>query len=507
MSTPSNRREFLRSSARTTALLGLGDFAFLSRLPQVSAAEAKLDPKVVRFHPEIEPLVRFLEDTPRDRLMEEIAARIKRGLNYRDVLVALLLAGIRNIQPRPVGFKFHAVMVVHSAHLASLSSPDSDRWLPILWALDNFKNAQAQDVKDGDWTMGAVDEPALMPAHKARQAFIEAMEGWDEAPADAAITALARGSGAQEIFELFCRFGARDFRNIAHKAIYVANGWRTLQTIGWQHAEPVLRSLAFALLARDRGENNPAQNDYAPDRPGRRNPRLASEIRADWATGKPSPAATAEMLAVLRQGSEEDAARKAVELLNKGAAPQSLWDAFFDASGEMLMRQPGIATLHSVTATNALHFAFQNSGQDETRRLLLLQNASFLPLFRERITNGKDYQIDQIEPLALKGGIENAPEEIFAEIGQDRLTAMRKTLTYLQGNPNPKALVDAARRLIFLKGSDAHDYKFSSAVLEDYHHVSPAWRGRYLASSMFYLRGSGAADNGLVKRIREALKA
>jgi hypothetical protein len=34
------------------------------------------------------------------------------------VLAALLLAGVRNIQPRPVGFKFHAVLVVNSAHLA-----------------------------------------------------------------------------------------------------------------------------------------------------------------------------------------------------------------------------------------------------------------------------------------------------------------------------------------------------------------------------------------------------
>ncbi len=35
-------------------------------------------------------------------------------------------------------------------------------------------------------------------------------------------------------------YGARDFRNIGHKAIYAANAWRTLQAIGWRHAEPVL---------------------------------------------------------------------------------------------------------------------------------------------------------------------------------------------------------------------------------------------------------------------------
>ena len=34
------------------------------------------------------------------------------------------------------------------------------------------------------------------------------------------------------------------------KAIYVGNAFRTLEVIGWQHAEPVLRSLAYALLDR-----------------------------------------------------------------------------------------------------------------------------------------------------------------------------------------------------------------------------------------------------------------
>src|SRR6266853_1603433 len=118
----SNRRQFFKSSVATAACLGLGDLGFLSRLPQVSAGEAALSPNVVRFGPEIEPLVRLLEDTPRERLLEEVASRIRRGLTYREVLTALLLAGVRNIQPRPIGFQFHAVLVVNSAHLASLSS-------------------------------------------------------------------------------------------------------------------------------------------------------------------------------------------------------------------------------------------------------------------------------------------------------------------------------------------------------------------------------------------------
>jgi hypothetical protein len=264
-----NRRTFLQTAAAGGALVGLADLSFFAQLPRVSAQEAQLDPKIVRFAPDIEPLVRLLEDTPRENVVEVFAERIRGGTSYQEVLAALLLAGVRNVQPRPaVGFKFHAVLVVNSAHIASLASPDNDRWLPIFWALDYFKSAQATDVEEGNWTMGPVDESAVPPSHQAKEVFIRAMETWDESAADAAVASLARTASANELFELFVRFGCRDFRSIGHKAIFVSNAFRTLHCIGWRFAEPVLRSLAYALLNHT-DEPNPAENDLAPDRPGR----------------------------------------------------------------------------------------------------------------------------------------------------------------------------------------------------------------------------------------------
>src|SRR6266478_2035990 len=411
------RRRFLKSAAVAGAAFGLGDLSFLSRLPRISAAEAQLDPKIVRFHADIEPLVRFLEDTPREKLLEEVGSRLRRGLTFRELPAALLLAGVRNIQPRPVGFKFHSVLVVNSAHLASLSSPDSERWLPIFWALDHFKSSQAQDVKEGDWTMRPVDELKVPTAEKAKQSFIEALENWDEAAADVAVSGLVRSASAQEIFELFCRYCSRDFRELGHKAIYVANSWRTLQSVGWHHAEPVLRSLAYALLDRT-GDTNPAQSDLPADRPGRRNLELRKKIRPDWLAGNVAPEATAEMLQTLRQGSAQDTSEKAIELLNRGVAPQSIWDALFEGAGELLMREPGIRSLHAVTCTNALHFEWQHCGREETRKLLLLQGAAFLPLFRgNRPDQGT--RIDQFEPTPLQATGAEAIKEIFADLTND----------------------------------------------------------------------------------------
>jgi len=315
------RRTFLKSAAGTGALAALGDFGFLSQLRPVSAAEAKLETRMVRFHPDLEPLVRLLEDTPRDRVLEEVAARLKRGTTYREILAALLLAGVRNIQPRPVGFKFHAVLVVNSAHIASLASPDSDRWLPIFWAIDQFKSSQAADVREGDWTMGPVEEAKVPPSHRAKQALVEAMDNWDEAGADAAIVGMVRTAGADEIFETLCRYGVRDFREIGHKAIYLANSYRTLEAIGWQHAEPVLRSLVYGMLDLFRDTQNPAKSDLPADRPYRRNVEVVKKIREGWLDGKTSADATGELLRAIRTGSAADTSELTVELLNRGVAP------------------------------------------------------------------------------------------------------------------------------------------------------------------------------------------
>ena len=170
------------------------------------------------------------------------------------------------------------------------------------------------------------------------------------------------------------------------------------------------------------------------------------------------------------------------------------------------MRNPGILSLHATTCTNALHYAWQHCQNEETRRMLLLQNAAYLPLFRGKNPD-KGVRIDELESKALTESGPAAVEEIFAEISKDRLEASRKILAFLKENPDPKPLANAARRLIFLKGRDSHDYKFSSAVLEDYYQLAPPGRDRFLAASVFNLKGSGAPDNDLVKRTRAALGA
>jgi len=229
------------------------------------------------------------------------------------------------------------------------------------------------------------------------------------------------------------------------------------------------------------------------------------QVRAEWLTGKPSVEASTDLFQAIRSGGANDASGVALKLLNRGVAPQSIFDGLAQASGELLMRVSGIAPLHAFTSTNAMHYAWQHVRDEQTRRLLLLQNCAFLPLYKGNKPD-EGARMDELTPLATNAKGADAITEIFSEVSsKTRVDAARKLLDYLESGGDPRAFADAARRLIFAKGTDSHDYKFSAAVLEDYQFIPREISNRYLAASLAYLKGSGAKDNNLMRRVRDAL--
>ena len=205
--------------------------------------------------------------------------------------------------------------------------PDCARRRPLAADLLGARQVQvvagAATSAKGDWTMARGRRNGSARRRQgARQRFIAAMDAWDESAADAAVAGARPAAAAhRNSSSIFCRYGARDFRDIGHKAIYVANSWRTLQTIGWQHAEPVLRSLAYALLEHE-GENPVDSATPTADRPGRRNLELVERIRAGWqrrqAETPTRPRSCSRRCARARP---KRPARRVVELLNRGVGP------------------------------------------------------------------------------------------------------------------------------------------------------------------------------------------
>jgi hypothetical protein len=55
----------------------------------------KVPSDLVRFRPDIEPVVRLIEETPRDPCVAAMVGQLKKGLPYRNFRAALYLANIR----------------------------------------------------------------------------------------------------------------------------------------------------------------------------------------------------------------------------------------------------------------------------------------------------------------------------------------------------------------------------------------------------------------------------
>jgi hypothetical protein len=440
----------------------------------LSRADAQVTPDITRFHPELEPLVDLIERTPRERCADVLVEQFRSGVSYRQAMAALFLAGIRNINPQPPGFALHCVFVVHSAHLIGLEAPADLRLLPFFYALDNFKTAQERDRTQGsgDYTMRPL-RGTLPTGDRAPMEFASALEAWDVERAERAMAAIVRHRSAAEAFELLWLSGARDYRNIGHKAIFVANVHRTLQAIGWQHAEPVLRSLTRGLLAfaPDQEVNGYKLHDqcYA------HNIELASKTSKaieSLSADRPSTAANVRALcATLRDASPAAACTELAGRLASGrCGAADAWDAVHLSAAELRMRTGAggaIVGLHAVTSANALHHAYASASTGRLRLLLLLQAAGWMAQFRtwasSRDKAMRSLLIVELEPHAEPADVATVLSRPETEVD----FAAAEALALARVAENRQALLAGALRATIPKANEVHYYKYLAALIED----------------------------------------
>jgi len=455
-------------------------------------------------------LVNLLENLPRERIPSELVRMIRMGLRYEDLLAALALAAVRNVQPYPyVGFKYHSVMMLRAIHSTTQHLSSSDKWLPIAWATDYFKETQAQQRDTDAWRLPARIAAPVGSAEAARHALIAALDNWDRDAADAAIVNYVSVGRPEEIFPLLFPYGARDLRAIGHKAIAVSNAHYLIGLLGSAQAEPILRSTVAALQNSDAGPN-PASHDLQPDQPWRQNLKRLGEIPRNWKQGRNDPGARAELHAALYRESENDSGTVVVELLRQGISPEAIWQVLFDTAAELLMHQPGIVPLHAQTTANALYYAYRVCSDEPTQQMSLLQCAAFIAMFRKLVgLTQPDLALEALQPLPPDNTAVDALDEIFADVSAGRrLQATRKSLSYLQSGGDSEALIAKVRQHLVYHADGPHDYKFSEAVFDSYAGLSnSAWRCHFLSAGMAYFKAPVERPGPVVEQMLDRLKA
>ena len=478
-----NRRTFIHATLGLTGGLGL----------------AEADTRVGS-------LLKMLEDSPREQVPRELVRRIRAGAHYEEVLAALCLATVRNVQPYPdVGFKYHSVMMLRAIDAASGHQPPADEWLPILWAADYFKETQAEE-RFG-WRQPASPPPPAGNAQAVRRSLTSALDRWDRDAADAAIARYCQIASAEEIFALLFAYGMRDLRAIGHKAIAVSNAHLLTGLLGSAQAEPLLRSTVAALLNSDE-DPNPASHDLPPDRPWRENQKRLSQIPAAWGQGHDDAGARTHLRAALYQTSAEDAGAVVVELLRRGLSPEAIWRVLFETAAELVLRQPGIVALHSQTTANALHYTYLASHDDRTRQLTLLQCAAFVAMFRQMTgARAEDMDLAALRPQRPEHSGEDALTEIFAELAAGRrVLAAQKCLGFLNEGGDAAQVIAVARHHVAYGAGEPHDFKFAEAMFDNYAQLpDSAWRPRFLSAGMAYFKAPARRPAAVIQEAKELL--
>ncbi len=464
---------------RRMALCRIGSASFLGGAALMSASAWKSASGKSGADP-FEDLVRALTECPRAKALEVATRAIADGADLSALLAAVLVAGARDVRPRHVGGKLHCVMVVESIFQLAPLVPAKDAWRLALWNVDDFKNSQGIDEREGAWKMAPRPQVRFANAEAARRELEAAFEDGDAERGDRAVVGLLKHAPVGDVFEALWPHAARSFVDIGHKIIYAAQTERVLRRVPVACAEPLLRSLVDGLL-------------FAPDGPEAdafdRARGLVARVPDGWREPPADPIASAALFSRIRRADPDEAQDLALEALGVGAGAATVWDALRLVGADLFFRRTrdvepahrgALLPVHGVTVTNALHHAASTTREEATRRLAILTAAGMLPRMRKALVDIVDLSMDGdgIGPKLTKGGDATSGEPLSERSFARGLAAA---------------------------GAEHHQHKLAAALFEDRALVHSEFAPALLDAARGYLPDESASPSDFTRRADAAL--
>ena len=497
-----SRRDFLSA-------ISIGGLTF-GQCP-LSLADVRLPSVGIHLDQETARLVRLIDRTSREKCQELLVNEFSRGVPYRELLAAVFMFGVLRDE-------HHSVYLIHAAHQLSLDLSADDRMLPLFWAIDATKESFARSDR-------SAVEPLKGPLPAPGDAIAEfeaAMKTMDREKAENAIIAVSRTLGPKQAYAKILPYACRDNFFIGHIPIGIVNAGRTLNTIGWHHAEPTLRYIIRDMYRQDHnldGQPYPHNAERAA--------KTHDQLPIDWASHVADRQRTIELLEVMKRGRWWNSNDWVAEHLIDGSIQAgTVWDAIHLLGAELMLLierggRIGTRALHSNTAASALHHVFVTSLDSRTRYLTMLQALSWTTEFMLEVRSRDgmlEGDVAAMQPVELSSDDEETIAELFKALPprgflerlDDRtghIKAAELTFSLTQSDEGANDFIKAAhhgmaRRLTL----NAHEMKFPIAMFEECRRVSRSWRPQLLAATSVYLQGTNSPNNPAVQRGAELLE-
>lgn len=336
----STRRVFLADVGRGMLAASLG--GTLAAELSLEPAWAKEDIKPRVTFGEFEPLVDLMQQTPPEKLLPQLAEKIKAGTDLKTLTAAAALANARAFGGNDYT-GYHTFMALGPAYQMSLESPAEKRALPVLKVL--FRNAsriQTTGHATSDTLQAVVADPKVtMPdSNQLREAVHRA----SYPDAESVFAAIATGASGEAFQHL--QWAVMEEVDV-HRVVLAWRAWAMLSLAGEEHAHTLLRqSLRYCVQTEEylTTKNRPRSDIRTLL------PKLLDEHKLLAATlGKRQldDAAFEKLTQAIYASTRQQAAAAAAAALAEGIDPEVVGEAISLAANQLVLHDPGRRPEHT----------------------------------------------------------------------------------------------------------------------------------------------------------------
>ncbi len=442
----------------------------------------------------LEPLAGLMQETPPERLLPALVARLRAGTELRTLVAAGALANARAFGGRNYG-GYHHFMALAPALDMSREFPEPLRPLPVLKVL--YRNtAQMQGARDA---LAPIESPAAV-APDAELALRAAIRARDLGLAERTLAGLV--SEPRRALDAI-RLVADDDADV-HRVVLAWRAWSTLDLTGHEHALTLLRqSVRFCLMFEPK-PFAPEIRTLLPDLLTRHG--LFDQPRRVAAA---TDAELSRLCLVVAGPDRTRAADAAATALAQGMHSEDVGEAISLAATLRVLRDPGrgaangakrAGTVHGnsigVHASDAAN-AWRNIARASTHRDAAagLIVAAYYTAGEDGYAHqcGTDYEgvrtlasawphaehqalIETRDPAALVDQLDAAIR------AQDQARACAVVHRYGMGGHSARPVLDVLLRYATSEDGALHAEKYYRTASEEFARTRPAFRWRHLAA-------------------------
>jgi hypothetical protein len=479
-----DRREFLADVGRGMLLASVGPaLAAELGLARVFAADA---PDRLTFG-DREPLVSLMQETPADKLLPLLVARLKDGTDLGSLVAAAALANARTFGGQDYD-GYHAFMALVPAYHMTKELPAERRALPVLKVLHR-NTRRMQDV-------GGKEREVLHPLAAAEppkdgtggEVLREATRKRDVNAAEAAFASLARGPVEDVFNEL--QLCIQDEMNV-HRVVLVWRSWAMLDVAGKEQAQTLLRqSVRFCTT-----EANPNPSEIRTTLP-----KLLDQhkLLGRAAGTRKAEDGWVERLAQTIYGEGRDRAAEAVAAaLAEGMSPEDVGEAISLAATRLVLCDRGRQKAEAGKPIGSVHGAsvgvHASDSANAWRNIARVSNTrnTFASLicgaYHTAGQNGGQHKepyppAEQLEKVTAKDGEALLREAEAAIKEKDQARAAAVVHCYGELKLPERPVFDLLLRYGISEDGALHAEKYYRTVTEEFTRTRPAFRWRHLVA-------------------------